>query len=85
MTLKEVVNDPDKKMGHAFVLFAILEAMDRVKEEHESQNKYCEFCNKRTINPTVFYQRDNWERFPSLRVACSNCKKEIDPFCFRRE
>jgi len=29
MTLKEVLNDPARKMGHAFVLAMILEAMDK--------------------------------------------------------
>jgi hypothetical protein len=72
MTLTDVLNNPYKIMGHAFVLAILLEMEDRKIEGKVAQKKHCFYCKDKpgSFEPVIFYLK-------SLRVACPNCEPLI--------
>lgn len=80
-TLTDVLNDPTRIMGHAFVLFILLELLDRKREKKEGYKLNCSFCNlpAGAFYSIPFYKKD------TLEVSCHKCKEKINPKYLRNE
>lgn len=81
MTLSQVLNEPRKIMGHAFVLAILLEMLDRRAEYKAAEKLPCYYCKKRasSFKPIIFYVKR------LIEVSCPKCKNNIRGSNIRRE